>query len=131
MQEQALSILAIAGLMVSVYLLFSQRTGRKPLCIIGKSCDLVIRSRYASTFGIPNTVLGIAYYALLLVPPSAYAQYAPAIPLVILAVSAVASVFSAYLVYIQAFVLKEWCDYCIASAVINWAASAVLLTNHL
>ena len=53
-----------------------------------------------------------------------------ATPVLLLAASLAASLFSLYLVYLQFFVIKELCDYCMLSALVNWSVSALLLWNH-
>jgi uncharacterized membrane protein len=116
-----LGLLAL-GLLISAYILYTQRTGKKLYCLIGDKCDIVTKSEYSKTFGIDNSLLGIFYYGALL------AVFALGIsvpwPLVLL-LSAIASIFSIYLVHIQLFVLRELCDYCMLSAFINWALTLI------
>ncbi len=126
--------LSLLGLLISIYLLYNQRTGAKPLCIVGKNCDMVIKSRYAATMGVPNTILGILYYLFLISLPilrQAAPAFSGSLQLSASVLSAIASLFSLYLLYLQAFVLREWCDYCIASALVNFALFALFLTTHL
>ena len=59
-------LLSLIGLADAVYVLFTQKTGKTLRCLIGKSCDIVTKSKYATTFGIDNSIAGIAYYAALI-----------------------------------------------------------------
>ncbi len=116
--------LSLVGLADAAYVLYTQRTGKTLRCLIGKSCDIVTKSRYATTFGIDNSAAGAVFYLLLI----AAVLIAPAVPWpLVLAASLIASIFSLYLVYLQLFVIKELCDYCMLSAFINWALTALLL----
>lgn len=66
-------------------------------------------------FGIPNSVLGFCMYVVILV--LAYLFSAALIPFwPILAVVTFGFLFSLYFTYIQAFVLKAFCTWCVVSA---------------
>ncbi len=122
--------LSLIGLLDAAYVYYTQKTGKTLRCLIGKSCDIVTKSRYARTFGIDNSAAGMAYYAAL-IAFVALLQLGIAVPWQLaFAASLAASLFSLYLVYLQSFVIKELCDYCMLSALINWALSALLLWNH-
>lgn len=121
-----LALLAFAGLLISIYLLYTQKTHTKPACIIGKDCKIVTESRYAKTFGIENTIFGIIYYgaflAALLIP----------LPLpreVMLFATGCASIYSVYMTYLQLFVIRGICDYCMVVNALNWAVFAIVLAG--
>ena len=119
--------LSAAGLLIAAYVLYSQKSGKKMACMIGKNCDLVTTSPYAKTFGVDNSVMGVLFYSFLI----AYSALALPVPAILpLALSVVASAFSIYLVYLQFFVIKELCDYCILSALVNWGLTAALLLSN-
>ena len=70
---------------------------------------------------IPVEILGIIYYTIIVVAYSTLlamptlhetALLAPTL----LGLSAVAFLFSLYLTAVQAFILKEWCTWCLISA---------------
>lgn len=123
-----LTLLALLGLLISIYISYSQKTGTKMSCIIGKNCTLVTTSPYAKTFGISNSDMGIFYYLILII----FSVFGFPIPYIfLLAISAVASLFSLYLIYLQFFVIRELCDYCVLSAFVNWGILALFLTHIL
>ncbi|HSE56942.1 MAG TPA: vitamin K epoxide reductase family protein, partial [Candidatus Paceibacterota bacterium] len=80
-------------------------------------------SRFSKTLGARNEVLGMGYYLLvwalyaakLFVPAIATPLY----DLFLVLVTAGAFFFSLYLTAVQAFILKSWCTWCIASALCN------------
>jgi len=116
--------LAIGGLAVSWLIYHKKNKNEKLVCIIGKDCDTVIHSQYSKTLGIPNEILGILYYAL--VVALAILSYiglemiGPVpLPFFLLIIAGAAAIFSIVLIFIQAFVLKEWCEYCLVSATIS------------
>ena len=62
-----LAALALAGLLVSVYLMRSHLLGVAPACVGGSGgCETVQMSRYFEILGVPVAVLGLAAYAGLL-----------------------------------------------------------------
>ena len=132
MKEIILIILSIIGFAVSFYIFYSKKYDKPMYCIIGKDCDAVVRSEYGKTFGIENTVPGMLYYLMILL----YAiillinrnLFKWTIIYYFVVSSSIASVlFSLYLVYIQKFVLKKWCIYCIVSTIASIFILGVLL----
>lgn len=108
-----LVILALLGLAISLYLLLKKLKNEKVVCFLGHDCDNVVKSKYGKTFGIFNEVPGLLFY--LAVFGGVLLNF-----ISLLRIAAVLAVLaSLYLVGIQAFSLKMWCEYCIASALIN------------
>jgi uncharacterized membrane protein len=62
-----LAALAAVGSVVSAYLFVTKAVHATTYCPLGTGCDVVQSSRYAVAFGIPVALLGLAYYAVLLV----------------------------------------------------------------
>ena len=114
--------LSIIGFLVSFYIFYSKKYGRQMHCLIGRDCDAVVKSRYGKTFGVENTIPGMAYYGLIF----AYGilllydrnLFKGDIIYYFLVIAGIGSVlFSIYLTAVQAFVLKKWCEYCIVSSI--------------
>ncbi len=68
-----ITLLSFAGLIISAYAYFIEQKLKKdvqykPVCDLseGMSCTKPIMSKYAKLFGISNALLGIIFYALLL-----------------------------------------------------------------
>jgi uncharacterized membrane protein len=115
--------LSFVCLLVSAYVFFSKRSGRKLRCMIGKSCGIVTGSRYAVTFGVENSLMGVIYYSALLL----WAIFPLLLPqIAVLGAALVAGLFSAYLTWLQLFVIREMCDWCMAVNISNWLMLAVL-----
>lgn len=105
--------LAAIGLVNSLYILSKKLTKQKLTCFIQEDCDKVVKSKYGYLLGIPNEVIGIGYYlffsGMFWLGMSLLAQIAAALALIA----------SIVLVGIQAFILKQWCEYCLLASLIN------------
>ena len=111
---------ALGGLSLATYIHFKKKEPKPLVCPIGHSCDPVVHSDYSRFMRIPVELLGIAYYSIILISYSLLFTYpeikTPVTETVLLAISGIAFLFSAYLTGVQAFVLKEWCTWCLISA---------------
>lgn len=128
-QNLFILVLALAGLAVAFYINYKKTKKEKLVCVIGKDCDKVVNSRYSSVFGIDNQILGMIYYLLL----AAFAIFSlaglvwPAIIFSVFRLMTVGAIlFSIFLVGVQAFILREWCEWCLGSALINFLIGLVV-----
>jgi uncharacterized membrane protein len=75
-------------------------------------------------FGVRNDLLGMFFYAAVFIA----AFFGMPIPQwMALTVTGVAAFLALRFVYIQAFVLRKWCDFCVGSNVISLAIFVVVL----
>lgn len=106
--------LSLLGALDSLYTALQQRFPRLwEFCFTSTqrvSCTEILHSRYARIFWIPNSWLGIASYLAL---AGIYA-YTDA-QLIGTAIASAGFVFSYYLLYVQAFVLRKYCIFCLTS----------------
>ncbi|MBI1971554.1 MAG: vitamin K epoxide reductase family protein [Candidatus Wildermuthbacteria bacterium] len=105
--------LAAVGFAASAYIFYKTQRKEKLFCLLGGECNDVVYSKYGKAFGIPNELAGMLYYVFLVV----------ALFLSLESVARIAAILafgaSVYLLLIQAFVLKKWCEWCLATAVAN------------
>jgi uncharacterized membrane protein len=118
--------LALSGFAVSWYIYRTKRKHKKLVCIIGKDCNRVVESKYNTLLGIPNEILGLLYYAFVILLVLGILleieRVGPVTLLFALVASGfIAAFFSTVLLIIQAFMLRKWCEYCIVSAGISIA----------
>lgn len=114
-------LFSVAGAILALYIFFTKRNKAKQLiCPIGGHCDAVVSSKYSKFLGLPVELLGSAYYVfiiifygVLFVLPGFFSDAAL---FFVTSFSVVAFLFSVYLVFIQAFVLRNWCTWCLFSA---------------
>ena len=99
----------------------------------GSNCVTVVRTPYARVFGVPNSLLGIVYYVLLLVWIMFVPRHAgiaghvlkpfEILGLLLLGASLASVVLGSYLIYALRRILYTHCPLCYAAHAIN----AVLL----
>jgi len=114
---QLIAVLASAGMVVSsVSLHHHYGTSQTNYCDFGASfnCDIVNRSVYSTVLGIPDALIGIFGYGLLLVLATFYRTKAET-PFMLLIASTAGLGFALYLTYIEKFVLATWCILCLSS----------------
>ncbi len=123
----ALIFFGLLGLAASLYI-FIKKSKKKPLiCYIDKGgCNVVVNSRYSKMFGVPNEAIGILYYGgvtvlglLALVGVQLLSD--PFFLFLFLMVAAGSVLFSLVLIFVQAFIIKSWCEYCLVSAAASFA----------
>ena len=118
--------IAAAGFVVAGYLAVTKLLGGSALfCTAGSPCDIVQASRYATLLGLPTAAWGAGFYVLVGVLALAGLPARRWLAAFLLAVAGVS--FSLYLTYLELFVLRAVCAYCIASAGIAMAVFGVLL----
>ena len=120
-----ISLLAIIGFLLSWFIFSKKKRNKKLVCFIGKDCNKVLYSKYSKLFfGISNEALGMVYYGVVVLFAVLFffgIEQISALSLIpfLLIITGAASVFSIVLIYLQAFVIREWCEYCLMSAGIN------------
>ena len=121
---------ALGGFVLAFFLFISKRKAKPIACPMDGHCDDVVRSEFSKFFGVPVDILGMLYYAVAATAYSVFYFYSGlAVPLAVFAMFGLASfsfLFSLYLTFIQAFSLKQWCVWCLASAGLS---SFIFLAN--
>ncbi|MEK6950368.1 MAG: vitamin K epoxide reductase family protein [Nanoarchaeota archaeon] len=119
--------LSIGGICTSGYLVWkhhrSQKTKAAPLvCPLNHDCSTVTESKWSTIFYFRNETLGLLYYVAMFMGGLLLAfapALIPALPLFLLIGAGMALLFSFFLVYLQAFIIKDYCFYCLISAIIS------------
>jgi len=114
---QLIAILALGGVVVSsVSLRHHYGTTETTYCEFGTSfnCDIVNRSVYSTVLGVPDALIGILGYGLLLALATFYRTKAET-PYMLLIASTAGLGFALYLTYIEKFVLATGCILCLSS----------------
>ena len=110
--------LAALGVLLSLYLTYVHITeSRAVFCPSGTDCDTVRQSGFSTILGIPVAAFGVVGYSVIfIVSLIKIKNRTKWLLLYILALAGF--VFSAYLTYLEFFVIKAVCMYCIVSAVL-------------
>ena len=117
----AACLLAIAGLLDSLYLSYIKLTNQTASCDLIGDCEAVNNSRYAVIGGVPIAVLGAAGYLLILVllyldrPPAGGPE---SVRFAFFGLTLAGTLYSIYLTYLELFVLDAICPFCALSAVV-------------
>lgn len=124
---KTLTILAVAGLLVSIYLTFKTYDPSSVACSIGGGCETVLSSDYAKILGVPVSVYGILWYVAQLaliyfVLIKQKLQFA-VLPIWV----ALGLAFSLYLLYLEAFVIHAYCTWCLVSLAIVLVTTILLI----
>ena len=122
--------LALAGLADAVYLTVEHLTGRSVRCTVTSGCSEVLSSPYATVFGYPLALVGaLAYFtAFSLATLAAFGSVRAAKLLAVLVALMFATTL--WLLYVQAFVLHAFCQYCLLSAAITSLLVVILVARR-
>ncbi len=124
------ALLALVGLADALYLTIEHVTGQSVRCTIISGCSAVLSSPYAVVAGIPLAALGAAAYftvfSLAILTLFGYPRVATLLRAIVITMFAI----SVWLMYLQAFVIREFCQYCLLSAAITTALLVVVLINR-
>lgn len=116
------AILVVIGIGIAAYLTYVKLFGLKPYCADIGNCDAVQNSAYAELFGIPVAVLGLLTYLALLalwwVKRVDWRGLGYPAQLGFFFVSLVGVLFSAYLTYLEIWVIRAICPWCVASGIV-------------
>ncbi len=119
----ALLILSLAGFFNASYLTILHYKNVIPPCQIAKGCETVLTSQFSVIFGIPIALLGsIFFLTLIFLLLLGFLKYFK-----LLILSGV--VVSAILIYIQAFILHTFCQYCLLNEAIIFGIFILSLNN--
>lgn len=121
--------LSILGIIVAAYLTYSHFDESALMCAVG-DCGTVQKSKYATLGPIPIAILGLAMYVALGL--SALGRMRGKLP-VTFEVATMASwgialagvAYALYLTYLEIWVIKAICQWCVASAIITTLILAI------
>jgi len=114
------AIVALVGIVDSVYLTAHHYTAEPVPCSLIEGCEMVLTSSYAEIAGMPLAAFGAAAYflAFSLALLTAFGNRAMwkffGIQTLIMAA------FSGWLIYVQAAVIGAFCQFCLLSALTSW-----------
>ena len=124
------ALLSLIGLADSIYLTVEHLTGQSLRCTIISGCSEVLSSPYSHIGSVPLAALGaMAYFTVFDLSILAAFGYRFARPL-LLALLALMILMTLWLLYLQAFVIRHFCQYCLLSAAVTITLTAIALAGR-
>lgn len=120
--RMAVAVLSLIGFFVALYL-FAHNVGLTGPIVCGVGdCSTVQSSPYATLGPVPVSAIGLAGYVALfalglsgLQPARRESRF---IGFLLLGGATFGVAFSGYLTYLEAYVIRAWCQYCVVSAIL-------------
>ena len=113
----SLIIVSFIGFLDASYLTIAHYTGLALRCSVFNGCDQVTTSPYSVILGIPVALLGVFYYLAILLATLFYFDSRKAwLPKYIAWATNAGLAASVWFVFLQLFVIKAICQYCMISA---------------
>jgi uncharacterized membrane protein len=123
----AAAAVSLIGLGDAIYLTVEHVAGRSVKCTIVSGCSEVLSSEYASIGGIPLALIGAAaYFTVFSCATLAAFGYKTAGQLLDVVVGLML-ITSLWLVYLQAFVIKAFCQFCLLSALVTFVLTGLVV----
>jgi uncharacterized membrane protein len=125
--------LGIIGVIDTVYLSWIKFTSTVAICSVG-DCSAVNSSSYSEIFGIPIAILGLAAYVVIIAIHLLEDQegwIGDNALMLIFGLTLIGVLYSAYLTYVELFILRAICPYCVLSAVAITLMFGVAITRML
>lgn len=121
------AIVSLIGLVDAIYLTVEHVTGQSVRCTIVAGCSEVLSSRYSVMGGVPLAAIGAAaYFSVFSLATLAAFGYRVAGTL-LTALVLLMFLFSLWLIYLQAFVIHAFCQFCLLSAAVTTALTVIAL----
>ena len=123
------AVLSLVGLGDALYLTVQDLTGQSLRCTIVAGCSEVLSSPYAHIGRVPLAVLGaFAYFTVFSLSILAAFGYLFARPL-LKALVVVMFLTTLWLLYLQAFVIHHFCQYCLLSAAVTITLTILIFVS--
>jgi len=125
------ALVALIGLADSVYLTIHHLTAVPVPCSIVSGCETVLTSPYAEFSGIPLAAFGaLAYFIAFSL--AILASFGNRIAWTVFGIQVtLMAVVTAWLIYLQAFVIGAFCQFCLLSAITTFTLLILFVISKL
>lgn len=111
-------IVSALGFADATYLTVKHFLGTPVPCSILHGCEIVLNSKYSIIYGLPTAMLGALFYLTVMILSAIYLETKKIIILRLIFYTATFGFLASLgFVYIQLFILKSICLYCMGSAI--------------
>lgn len=111
-------VLAFLGFLDSTYLTILHYQNIFPPCSIINGCEKVVTSQFSSVLGIPLSLLGSIYFALVMIF-SIIVLEKRKYKKILFFLAIIGFIISAFLFIVQAFVIHAFCQFCLFSEALS------------
>lgn len=115
-------VLCVVGIGVAGYLTWTHVVDAKPYCVGASGCADVQDSPYSEVAGVPVSLIGLVGYVVMLTLSLLQGRVGGEVgfflPVLSFGAALIGVLYSGYLTYLEAFVIRAWCYWCVTSAVI-------------
>jgi uncharacterized membrane protein len=123
------ALVSLVGLGDAIYLTVQDLTGQNLRCTIISGCSEVLASKYAHIGSIPLAAVGaVAYFSVFSLAVLAIFGYSFIRPLLMLLIGLM-FLTALWLLYLQAFVIHHFCQYCLLSAAVTTVLTAITFVS--
>jgi len=123
----------LIGIGISGYLTWSHLAGQSPYCGGYHGCATVQNSPYAEIGGIPVASIGLLGYLILLglslLRDRVQGEMVFYLSATLFGTALIGFLYSLYLTYLEAFVIRAWCFWCVTSALVITVIFALTLRD--
>ncbi len=124
------ALVALVGLIDAAYLTVHHLTAEPVPCTIVAGCETVLTSQYAEISGIPLATFGaVAYFAAFSL--AILAAFGNRFMWTLFGIQVVLmSIFTVWLLYLQAYVIGAYCQFCLLSALTTFTMLVLFLISR-
>src|SRR6185295_18470837 len=121
------ALVSLIGIADALYLTIQHVTGQSVRCTITSGCEEVLSSQYATIRGYPLALVGaIAYFTVFTLSTLAAFGYKLVGKLLTVLVLLM-FLTTLWLIYLQAFVIRHFCQFCLLSALVTTVLTVLAL----
>ena len=123
------ALISLMGLGDGIYLTVQHITGASLRCTIISGCSEVLSSPYAQVGPVPLAAVGAAAYFVVFSLAILAAFAYPLVKLLLKIVLGLMFLTTLWLLYLQAFVIHHFCQYCLLSAGVTTALTLIVFVS--
>ena len=123
------ALISLIGLGDGIYLTVQHITGASLRCTIISGCSEVLSSPYAQVGPVPLAAVGAAAYFVVFSLAILAAFAYPLVKLLLKIVLGLMFLTTLWLLYLQAFVIHHFCQYCLLSAGVTTALTLIVFVS--
>jgi len=125
------ALVSLIGLADAVYLTVQHITGASLRCTIISGCSEVLSSPYAQVGSVPLAAVGAAAYFVVFSLAILAAFAYPLVKLLLKILLGLMFLTTLWLLYLQAFVIHHFCQYCLLSAAVTTALTLIVFLSSM